>query len=140
MKDFLKKKDIIISPKRYGIDALSQMAQAVFASLLIGLIFKTVGEQGRNLLGEYKIFTYFIELGSFAMKQVGAAIGIAVAWALKAPPLVMFTSAGIGGEAAALVSAIVGQNLARQCQRKQILIFLLLRELRFCQEGLRQPL
>ncbi|MDE5597631.1 MAG: PTS sugar transporter subunit IIC, partial [Lachnospiraceae bacterium] len=88
VKEFLKKKDIVISPKRYGIDALSQMAQAVFASLLIGLIFKTIGEQGHNFLGEYEIFTYFTELGSFAMKQVGAAIGIAVAWALKAPPLV----------------------------------------------------
>lgn len=79
VKDFLKKKDIVISPRRYGIDALSQMAQAVFASLLIGLIFKTIGDQGQNLIGEYKIFTYFIELGSFAMKQVGASIGIAAA-------------------------------------------------------------
>ena len=79
VREFLKRKDIVISPKRYGIDALSQMAQAVFASLLIGLIFKTIGEQGEHLFGEYKVFTYFIELGSFAMKQVGAAIGIAVA-------------------------------------------------------------
>lgn len=54
VKDFLKKKDIVISPKRYCIDALSQMAQAVFASLLIGLIFKTIGEQGQNLMGNIK--------------------------------------------------------------------------------------
>lgn len=131
VKGFLKKKDIVISPKRYGIDALSQMAQAVFASLLIGLIFKTIGEQGQNLMGEYIIFTYFIELGSFAMKQVGASIGIAVAWALKAPPLVMFTSAvtgalgaSIGGEAAALVSAIVGLVLTSPLSSTALCIML----------------
>ena len=125
VKDFLRKKDIIISPKRYGIDALSQMAQAVFASLLIGLIFKTVGEQGQKFWGEYRIFTYFAELGSFAMKQVGAAIGVAVAWALKAPPLVLFTSAvtgafgaGIGGEAAALVSAIAGAEFGKAVSKE----------------------
>ena len=125
VKDFLKKKDIVISPKRYCIDALSQMAQAVFASLLIGLIFKTIGEQGQNLIGEYKIFTYFMQLGNFAMKQVGASIGIAVAWALKAPSLVMFTSAvtgafgaGIGGEAAALVSAIVGAEFGKAVSKE----------------------
>ena len=125
VKEFLKKKDIVVSAKRYGIDALSQMAQAVFASLLIGLILKTIGEQGQNLFGEYGIFAYFTELGSFAMKQVGAAIGIAVAWALKAPPLVMFTSAvtgalgaGIGGEAAAFVSAIVGAEFGKAVSRE----------------------
>ncbi len=125
VKEFLRKKDIVISPKRYCIDALSQMAQAVFASLLIGLIFKTIGEQGQNLFGEYKIFAYLTELGSFAMKQVGASIGVAVAWALKAPPLVMFTSAvtgafgaGIGGEAAALVAAIIGAEFGKAVSKE----------------------
>ena len=125
VKEFLEKKDIAISPKRYGIDALSQMVQAVFASLLIGLIFKTIGEQGQVFLGEHEIFTSFIKLGSFAMKQVGASIGIAVAWALKAPPLVMFTSAvtgalgaGIGGEAAAFVSAIVGAEFGKAVSKE----------------------
>lgn len=101
------------------------MAQAVFASLLIGLIFKTIGEQGQILIGENKVFIYFIELGSFSMKQVGASIGIAVAWALKAPPLVMFTSAvtgalgaGIGGEAAAFVSAIVGSEFGKAISKE----------------------
>ena len=37
-KAFLKKKDIEISAKRYGIDALGAMAQGLFASLLIGTI------------------------------------------------------------------------------------------------------
>ena len=68
------------------------MAQAVFASLLIGLIFKTIGEQGINLFGENAVCEYLIELGSFAMKLVGPAIGVSVAWGLGAPPLVLFSS------------------------------------------------
>ena len=36
--DFLKKKDVEISLKRYGIDALGAMAQGLFCSLLIGTI------------------------------------------------------------------------------------------------------
>lgn len=38
MKEFLKKKNIEISLKRYGIDALGAMAQGLFCSLLIGTI------------------------------------------------------------------------------------------------------
>ena len=44
-KEFLKRKNIVISAKRYGIDALSAMAQGLFCSLLIGTIIKTVGTQ-----------------------------------------------------------------------------------------------
>ena len=36
IKAFLKRKNIEISAKRYGIDALGAMAQGLFASLLIG--------------------------------------------------------------------------------------------------------
>lgn len=53
INDFLKRKDIVITPQRYLVDVLSQMAQAVFASLLIGLIFKTIGEQGNTILGHF---------------------------------------------------------------------------------------
>ena len=120
ISEFLKKKDVVISPQRYLIDVLSQMAQAVFASLLIGLIFKTVGERGEAIFGEQRIFSYFIEIGGFAMKMVGSAIGVAVAWGVKAPPLVMFTSAvtgalgaNVGGEAAALISALVGAEFGK---------------------------
>ena len=35
LKLFLKRKDIVISAKRYGIDALGAMAQGLFCSLLI---------------------------------------------------------------------------------------------------------
>ena len=43
MKEFLQRKNIVISAKRYGIDALGAMAQGLFCSLLIGTILNTVG-------------------------------------------------------------------------------------------------
>ena len=115
IEDYLKKKNVVISAKRYFLDVMTQMAQAVFSSLLIGLIFKTIGEQGINLLGTNSVCDYLVKLGNFAMKLVGPAIGVSVAWGLEAPPLVLFSSAvtgclgaNIGGEAAALVSALIG--------------------------------
>ena len=42
---FLRRKNIVLSAKRYGIDALGAMAQGLFCSLLIGTIVKTLGEQ-----------------------------------------------------------------------------------------------
>ena len=45
LKAFLKRKDIVFSPKRYGIDALGAMAQGLFCSLLVGTIVKTLGQQ-----------------------------------------------------------------------------------------------
>ena len=45
MKAFLKRKNIEISLKRYGIDALGAMAQGLFCSLLIGTIIDTLGKQ-----------------------------------------------------------------------------------------------
>ena len=45
LKAFLKKKDIEISARRYGIDALGAMAQGLFCTLLIGTILNTLGSQ-----------------------------------------------------------------------------------------------
>ena len=42
---FLKRKNVLFSAKRYGIDAMGAMAQGLFASLLIGTIIKTLGQQ-----------------------------------------------------------------------------------------------
>ena len=93
---FFKRKDIEISVKRYVQDALSAMAMGLFASLLIGLIFKTIGEQTINLFGDNTVSQFLIEIGGFAMSMMGPAIGVAVAWALKAPLLVL-ASAAVSG-------------------------------------------
>ena len=50
IKAFLKRKNIIFSGKRYGIDALGAMAQGLFASLLIGAILGFVLSKLEELL------------------------------------------------------------------------------------------
>ena len=45
IKAFLKKKDVVFSLQRYGIDALGAMAQGLFCTLLVGTILNTIGQQ-----------------------------------------------------------------------------------------------
>ncbi|MBR7181683.1 MAG: PTS sugar transporter subunit IIC, partial [Clostridia bacterium] len=74
---FLARKDIIISPKRYGIDALGAMALGLFGSLLIGTIFKA--------LGLIPGLAFFATIGGWAQAAAGPAMAVAIAYALKAP-------------------------------------------------------
>ena len=84
VKDFLKRKDIVITPQRYLIEALGAMAQGLFASLLIGTIIKTLGQQtGLEVL---------VDLGGYASAMSGPAMACAIGWALHCPPLVLFPS------------------------------------------------
>ena len=89
---FLAGKGVTLSPKLYFVDAMSAMALGLFASLLMGTIFGTVA----NLLPDGNVFDDFFVLLSGAGGATGAVIGIAVAYALKAPMLVML-SAGVVG-------------------------------------------
>src|SRR5690625_6449575 len=93
MKSFLRRKGVVLSIREYVITALSYMALGLFSSLIIGLIIKTVGEQLVIYLSP-GIAEAMIEMGSFAMddKVMGGAIGVAIAYGLKAPPLVLFSS------------------------------------------------
>lgn len=96
-KAFLAKKDIVFSAKRYGIDALGAMAQGLFASLLIGTILKTLGQQaGIDVL---------VEIGGFAQAASGPAMAIAIGYALKCPPLVLFSLVAVGTAANSLGGA-----------------------------------
>ncbi len=47
VKDFLKRKDIVITTQRYLIEALGAMAQGLFASLLIGNHHQDAGPADR---------------------------------------------------------------------------------------------
>lgn len=90
-KAFLKRKNIILSAKRYGIDALGAMAQGLFASLLIGTIIGTIGTQfGIALL---------VTIGNYAKAAVGPAMAISIGYALQTPPLVLFSLAAVGAAA-----------------------------------------
>ena len=96
LKAFLRRKDIEISLRRYGIDALGAMAQGLFCSLLIGTILNTLGTQ----LG----VEFLVTVGGYASAMSGPAMAIAIGYALKAPPLVLFSLATVGYAANALGS------------------------------------
>ena len=112
IKAFLKRKNIEISAKRYGIDALGAMAQGLFASLLIGTIINTVGTQfGIGFLtqavvtvgsGE-KAVAYTV--GGLASAMSGPAMACAIGYALQAPPLVRFSLITVGFASNALGGA-----------------------------------
>lgn len=87
--EFAKDKNIEISVQRYLIDALSFMASGLFASLLIGTIFNTLGQ---NL--HISLFTDVIN--PLAKQVTGPAIAVAIAYGLQSPPLVMFSCALVG--------------------------------------------
>ena len=119
-KEFLKRKDIEISVKRYFIDALGAMAQGLFASLLIGTIVSTLGTQlGIEIL---------VTVGNYAKAAVGPAMAIAIGFALKASPLVLFSLVafgaaanelgGAGGPLAVLVVAIFAAEFGKMVSKE----------------------
>lgn len=91
MKEFLIRKNIIFSLKRYGVDCLSAMAQGLFCSLLIGTIIKTLGEQTG--------LAFLVTVGSYATAMAGPAMAISIGFSLQAPPLVLFSLVAVGGAA-----------------------------------------
>ncbi|MDD6308376.1 MAG: PTS sugar transporter subunit IIC [Clostridia bacterium] len=96
-KAFLERKNVIFSAKRYGIDALGAMAQGLFASLLIGTILSTLGEQAG--------LPVFVEIAKYAQSVTGVAMAIAIGYALQCPPLVLFSLAAVGQAANVLGGA-----------------------------------
>lgn len=74
--------------KKYFIDAMGAMAQGLFASLLIGTIFKA--------LGMIPKLAFFAEIGKFAQDMAGPAMAAAIAYSLKAHPLVIYSSLAVG--------------------------------------------
>lgn len=83
--------------KRYLIDAMGSMALGLFASLLIGTIFKA--------LGMIPYLGFLGDIGAFAQGMAGPAMAVAIAYSLKAHPLVMFSAAAVGYAANSLGKA-----------------------------------
>ncbi len=114
-KNFLEKKDIIFSPKRYFIDAMGAMANGLFASLLIGTIISTLGAR----VGVQTL----VDIGNFAKGVAGPAMAVSIAFALKAPALVQFSMlavgaaanslGGAGGPLAVFIIAIIASELGK---------------------------
>ena len=117
---FLKRKDIEISVKRYGIDALGAMAQGLFCSLLIGTIIDTIGSQ----FG----IEFLVTIGGYAKAMSGPAMAAAIGYALHCPPLVLFSLiavgsasnglGGAGGPLAVLVIAIIAAEAGKAVSKE----------------------
>ena len=108
---YCKEQNIEFSTKRIFIDGLGGMAHGLFASLLIGCIINTIGMYvpllkdivvnpwmsdklaGENLLIASKTAAYAVQ---------GAAMAAAIAYSMKAPPFVMYSTLAVGFAANAL--------------------------------------
>ena len=128
---FLKRKNIEISLRRYGIDALGAMAQGLFCSLLIGTIINTIGTQFRIPFLTAPVATVgqtAYTVGGIASAMSGPAMAVAIGYALKCPPLVLFSMisvgfasnalGGAGGPLAVLVVAIVSAEFGKAVSKE----------------------
>ncbi len=131
IRGFMKKKDIEISLKRYGIDALGAMAQGLFCSLLIGTIINTLGTQlGIGFLTEpvASVGGSDYTVGGLASAMSGPAMAVAIGYALKCPPLVLFSLVtvgfasnalgGAGGPLAVLFIAIIASEAGKAISKE----------------------
>ncbi|MGN1346040.1 MAG: PTS transporter subunit IIC [Eubacteriales bacterium] len=89
--------------KKYFIDAMGAMALGLFASLLIGTIFNTIGK--------YTGLEFFTEINKMASASSGMAIGVAIAYTLQAHPLVIFSCATVGYAGYSLGTVIGDANI-----------------------------
>lgn len=117
--------------KRYFIDAMGAMASGLFASLLMGTIIKTLGQQLANIPGvPYlpAVAELLVKIGEFACAADGCAMAIAIGYSLKVHPLVLFSLAavgyatdtlgGAGGPLAVLIVAIAASEIGMLVSKK----------------------
>ena len=112
IKAFLKKKDVVFTLQRYGIDALGAMAQGLFCTLLVGTILNTIGQQfGIEFLNRIIVTIGTGEgaakytIGGLASAMVGPGMAVAIGYALHCPPLVLFSLIPVGFAANAMGGA-----------------------------------
>ena len=82
--------------KRYFIDAMGAMANGLFASLLMGTIIKTIGEQLLRFEALTVLAEALVNIGGFATAVSGSTMAVAIGYALGAHPLVLFSLAAVG--------------------------------------------
>ena len=96
IREFLRRKDILLSGKRYGIDAMGAMAQGLFCTLLVGTILNTIGQQFHIGFLTNTLGSTGYTIGGLASAMVGPGIAVAIGVALHAPGLVLFSLIPVG--------------------------------------------
>ena len=132
---FLRRKDIVFSPKRYFIDAMSAMAQGLFCTLLVGTILNTLGTQLHIgfltdiivTLGKGEDAAAYT-IGGLCSAMVGPGMAVAIGRALNAPPMVLFSlipvgfatnaMGGAGGPLAVLFVAIIASEIGKAVSKE----------------------
>ncbi len=106
-KKYCAEQNISFTMQRILIDGLGGMAHGLFASLLIGTIFNTIGVYLFDL--NYTLwsqeFALFVGSKTFAYAVQGAAMAGAIAYSLKAPPFVIYSCLTVGYAANSLGGA-----------------------------------
>ena len=106
-KKYCAEQNISFTMQRILIDGLGGMAHGLFASLLIGTIFNTIGvylfDLNYTLWGQE--FALFVGSKTFAYAVQGAAMAGAIAYSLKAPPFVIYSCLTVGYAANSLGGA-----------------------------------
>ena len=132
---FLRRKDIVFSPKRYFIDAMSAMAQGLFCTLLVGTILNTLGTQLHIGFLTDIIVTLgkgdgavAYTIGGLCSARVGPGMAVAIGQALNAPPMVLFSlipvgfatnaMGGAGGPLAVLFVAIIASEIGKAVSKE----------------------
>ena len=135
LRAFLKRKDIVFSAKRYFIDAMGAMAQGLFCTLLVGTILNTIGQQFHIGFLNAVIVTIgtgdgavHYTIGGLCSAMVGPGMAVAIARALNAPPLVLFSlipvgfatnyMGGAGGPLAVLFVAVVAAEISKAVSKE----------------------
>ena len=135
LRAFLQRKDIVFSAKRYFIDAMGAMAQGLFCTLLVGTILNTLGQQFHIGFLNAVVVTLGTgegavpyTIGGLCSAMVGPGMAVAIARALNAPPLVLFSlipvgfatnyMGGAGGPLAVLFVAIVAAELGKAVSKE----------------------
>ena len=135
LRAFLQRKDIVFSAKRYFIDAMGAMAQGLFCTLLVGTILNTLGQQFHIGFLNAVVVTLGAgegavpyTIGGLCSAMVGPGMAVAIARALNAPPLVLFSlipvgfatnyMGGAGGPLAVLFVAIVAAELGKAVSKE----------------------
>ena len=101
-QSFLTRKQITPTMKAYFIDAMGAMALGLFATLLMATILSTVADLCKGQA------EFLREIAVYAKAATGMAIGAAMAYALKAPPLVIYSCTVVGAMANAMGATVNG--------------------------------
>lgn len=118
VKEFFVKKNVVISGKRYFIDAMSAMAMGLFSSLLVGTILNTIG-------GKLHLAFLTETLWPLCQQLTGAAIGIAIAHSLEAHTFVLYSATIVGyagnfygGPVGAYIATIISTEIGKLISRE----------------------